>query len=152
MELLLFSYAVTPEASRRHRVVRKNEESFWEYNLLLQNLVSDTGNTVWNHRWLRNIKGNISDFVIITPPVDDIALILHLRIWKSQKVEVDTYNLLNSSRLVRWHVSWWPLLGILSWYPVTLVKSLQLIWRLGTCRLNLQVPNLQMSWSDVTES
>ena len=37
---------------------------------------------------------------------------------------------------------WWPLLGQLSWCPI--YKSL-LIWRSGTRRLNLRVPDLQMS-------
>ena len=32
-----------------------------------------------------------------------------------------------------------------SWYPITLVMSLQLIWRSGTSRWNLLVPGLQMS-------
>ena len=43
---------------------------------------------------------------------------------------------------------WHPLLGLSSWYPLILVKSLQHIWRLGTCRFHLQVPNLKMSCSD----
>ena len=34
--------------------------------------------------------------------------------------------------------------------PCHVVKSLQLIWSPGTCRWNLQVPNLQMSHSDLT--
>ena len=34
--------------------------------------------------------------------------------------------------------------------PYHLVKSLQLIWRLDTCRFNLRLPNLQVSCSDST--
>ena len=33
--------------------------------------------------------------------------------------------------------------------PYHSVKSLQLIWRWGTCRFHLQVPHLQMSWSNL---
>ena len=34
--------------------------------------------------------------------------------------------------------------------PCHVVKSLQLIWRSGTRRFHLRVPNLQMNWSDLT--
>ena len=36
-----------------------------------------------------------------------------------------------------------------NWY--NLVKSLQLIWRLGTCRFHLRVPDIQMDCSDLTK-
>ena len=45
--------------------------------------------------------------------------------------------------------SLWPLLEPLAWYPLILVKSLQLIWRSGTRRFHLRVPNLQISCSDL---
>ena len=48
------------------------------------------------------------------------------------------------------YVTWPSLLVLLPWYPLMIVKSLQLIWRLGTCRCDLRVPNLQMSCSDLT--
>ena len=41
---------------------------------------------------------------------------------------------------------WWSLLGLLSWYPLILVKALQLIWRSGTCRF--RYPNFK--WVEVT--
>ena len=43
------------------------------------------------------------------------------------------------------HVIWWPLLEPLSWYPLILVKLLQLIWRLGTQSWNLWVFKLDES-------
>ena len=46
---------------------------------------------------------------------------------------------------------WWPLLGILSWYPLCHVKSLQLISRSGTRRFYLRVPDLEMRCSSLTE-
>ena len=46
-------------------------------------------------------------------------------------------------------LSWWPLLELPSGYPIIFVKSLQLICRLGTRRWNRQVPNLQLSCSDL---
>ena len=36
------------------------------------------------------------------------------------------------------YATWWPLLGLLAWYPINLVEYLQL-----TCRLYLLVTNLQ---------
>ena len=47
-------------------------------------------------------------------------------------------------------VAWQPLLRLLSQCPVK-ESSLQLIWRLGTCRLNLLVPDLRTSCSVLTE-
>ena len=47
-------------------------------------------------------------------------------------------------------VTWWPLLELLSRYPLIPVKSLQLTWRSGTHRWNVRVPNLQMSCIDLT--
>ena len=49
------------------------------------------------------------------------------------------------------HVIWWPLLALLCWYPAFLVKSLHLIWRSGSRRWNLRVPDLHMSCSDLTK-
>ena len=49
------------------------------------------------------------------------------------------------------HVTEWPLLGLLPWYPIAHVKSLQLIWRLGTGRWNLLVSDLQMNFSNLTK-
>ena len=40
---------------------------------------------------------------------------------------------------------WQPLLRLLSWCPIFKVKSLQLIWRSGTRRFHLRVPDLRMS-------
>ena len=40
--------------------------------------------------------------------------------------------------------------GQLSWYPIVLVKSLQLLWASGTRRWNLQVFDLQLICNDVT--
>ena len=45
---------------------------------------------------------------------------------------------------------WWQLQGLLSWCPVFWVKSLQFIWRSGTRRFHLRVPDLQMSFRDLT--
>ena len=42
------------------------------------------------------------------------------------------------------HGTWWPLLGLLYWYPLIFVKSRQLIWR--------SVPDFQMNCSDMTEN
>ena len=47
-------------------------------------------------------------------------------------------------------VAQWSLLGLLSWYPLILVTSLQLIWKWGTRRWNLRVPDFQMSCCDLT--
>ena len=49
------------------------------------------------------------------------------------------------------YVTWWLFLELLSWYPIILVKSLPLIWRSGTRRRNLRVPDLQTSGSDLTK-
>ena len=49
------------------------------------------------------------------------------------------------------HAAYWLLFGILYWHPLILVKSLEFIWRLGTRRFHLQVPNLPMSCSDFTK-
>ena len=43
----------------------------------------------------------------------------------------------------------WSLLALLS-LCLIFVKSLQLIWRSGTCRFHLRVPDLQMSCRDLT--
>ena len=43
------------------------------------------------------------------------------------------------------HITWWSSLGLSSWYPIILVKSLQLLLRSGTCRFHLLVPNLEIS-------
>ena len=49
------------------------------------------------------------------------------------------------------HMTWRLWLGPLFWYPpYHLVKSLQLVWRSGTSRFHLLVPDLQASWSDLT--
>ena len=45
-------------------------------------------------------------------------------------------------------VDWWPLLESLSWYLLICVKSPPFIWRLGAHRFRLQVPNLEVSYSD----
>ena len=42
------------------------------------------------------------------------------------------------------------ILGLVSWYPVILVKLLQLIWKLGIRKFNLQLPDLRVSCSDPT--
>ena len=52
-----------------------------------------------------------------------------------------------------WHAEWavlpwWTLLGLQG--PTLLIKSLPLIWRPGTSRWNLLVPDLQMNGSDLT--
>ena len=44
-------------------------------------------------------------------------------------------------------LTWWPLLELLSWKPIILVRWLQLIWRLGTCRWNLRSSN-NLLWHD----
>ena len=47
----------------------------------------------------------------------------------------------------------WPWRQILAWISVLaccVVKSLQLIWRLGTCRWNPWLSNIQISCSDLT--
>ena len=50
------------------------------------------------------------------------------------------------------HVTWQPFsVGATSLVPCHEVKSLQLIWRSGTSRFYLRVPELQMSYSDLTE-
>ena len=50
-----------------------------------------------------------------------------------------------------WGMSpWWLLLGLFNWHTLSLIKSLQLIWRSGTRRWNLRVPDLQMRCSDLT--
>ena len=46
-----------------------------------------------------------------------------------------------------WHVTWWPLSELLTWYPV---KFLQFIWRSDTNRQNLCVLDLQMNCTDLT--
>ena len=56
-----------------------------------------------------------------------------------------TINFLNMSYITIGHVICQPLLGLLSWCPV-----LQLIWRSGTRRFHLRVPDLQMNCSDMT--
>ena len=48
-------------------------------------------------------------------------------------------------------MAWQPLVWLLSWYPLIPVKSLQLIWRSGTRRFHLRVPDLQMSCSSFTQ-
>ena len=50
----------------------------------------------------------------------------------------------NLGLLIAVHVTWRPLLGLLSWYPPTLVLLLQLIWRWGSRRIHPQVPDLQL--------
>ena len=64
--------------------------------------------------------------------------------------QVQNYSKMICYQIWTGHVTWWLLLGLLSWYPLILVTSLQLIWRLGTHRWNLRVPNLQMGCSDLT--
>ena len=49
------------------------------------------------------------------------------------------------------YVTWATITGTPSWYPLILIKSLQLNWRLGTSRFHRRVPNLQMSCSDLTK-
>ena len=49
------------------------------------------------------------------------------------------------------HATWWPLLKLLSLYPIILAKSLQLIWSIGIRRFNLRVPDLLTSYSDLTK-
>ena len=49
------------------------------------------------------------------------------------------------------HITWQPLLELLPWYPLILNNSLQLIWRSGTHRFHLRVPDLQMSCSELTK-
>ena len=78
---------------------------------------------------------------------------------------VDRYTYMGGMR----HVTWRQFLGLLSWYPFIIVKSLQLfgttiswyirdhvnsphlISRSGTRKWNLQVPDPQMSYSDSTK-
>ena len=45
---------------------------------------------------------------------------------------------------------WWPSLGLLSWYPLILDKSLQLIWRSDTSGFHQRVLDPLMSYSDLT--
>ena len=47
------------------------------------------------------------------------------------------------------HWAWWTLVEQLSRHLLILAKSLWLIWRMGTRRWNLRVPNLQMSRCDL---
>ena len=53
----------------------------------------------------------------------------------------------------QWCIStWWQLQVLLHWYPMILVKSLELVWRLGVhrySRLHLQVLDLQKSCNDL---
>ena len=49
---------------------------------------------------------------------------------------------------VAWHLA--AIAGTTILLPYHVVKSLQLIWREGTRRWNLWVPNLQMSCSDLS--
>ena len=50
-----------------------------------------------------------------------------------------------------WHATRWPLFAPLTWYLVILNKLIWLIWRLDTQRWNLQVSNLQISYTDLTK-
>ena len=66
-------------------------------------------------------------------------------------LEVGQYSVINFFWVWIKDVTCQPLLGLLSWYPVIIVKTLQLIWRSGTRRWNLREPDLQMSHSDLTK-
>ena len=52
-------------------------------------------------------------------------------------------------KFVSWtrFLTWWPLLGLPSWY--SFVKSLQLVWKSGTLKSKVRVPDLQHC-SDLT--
>ena len=56
----------------------------------------------------------------------------------------------SSYKLYMRYIAWWPILELLSRYPLILVKSLQVIWRSGTLSFNLPVPDLHMSGSNFT--
>ena len=61
-----------------------------------------------------------------------------------------------TNHVIRWSLCgwgmspWWLLLELFILVPCPQVNSLQLIWRLGTRRFHLRVPDLQMSCSDLT--
>ena len=77
---------------------------------------------------------------------------LHHTTWWALVTNVGTTPPNNSdqiTRILEWGIL--PLRGLQSWYPIILVKSLQLIWRLGTRRFHRRVPNLQKSCCDLTK-
>ena len=61
-----------------------------------------------------------------------------------------------TNHVIRWSLCgwgmspWWLFLGLFILVPCPQVNSLQLIWRSGTRRWNLRVPDLQMSCNDLT--
>ena len=78
---------------------------------------------------------------------------------KLVRVQIQIQNLYSHNVILLPPSQQWSLQGygwtrlpcLIFWYPLVILKSLQLIWRLGTRRFHRRVPDLQMSCSDLTK-
>ena len=82
-----------------------------------------------NHLRFEVWRAYIRDFMVESKFSDIHSLVQSYTKRDSLYMSIQLINWLynTGSECFTGHVTWWPLLGLLSWYPLILVRSLQLI-------------------------